>query len=257
MTTKKCSKCGITKSNTSDEYPWGSNQRGKKLSACCKVCVSLRNRQRLRSERIAALRHYSDGDPRCACCGDSNLEFLSFDHVNNDGAEQRRKNPGVSDIRSIATWLRKNNYPKDIRVLCYNCNCSIGFYGYCPHQQDGGWFWELNTRYEGAKSDLYCPQGHPMFGESLKFWQAADRRIERRRICQPCEASKSRDKKAVIRESTGNYAKSSLYCKRDHPMFGKYLRFAVKKNGTLNRLCAECRKLPKQKYANKLKELNL
>ncbi len=29
---------------------------------------------------------------------------------------------------------KKDNYPKnDFRILCWNCNCSRGFSGYCPH----------------------------------------------------------------------------------------------------------------------------
>lgn len=195
MNEKKCTTCGQVKDNISEEFPWLSNKKGVKLAASCKVCVALRTRRRRRSERVDALWHYSEGQPRCECCGDTKLEFLTFDHVNNDGAEQRRNNKGISHISNISTWLRKNNYPNDIRVLCYNCNCSIGFYGYCPHQDQGGWFDGYNTKYEGAKSELYCTQGHPMFGDNLNFWNNSERKSGIRRYCRPCEAAKRKTRR--------------------------------------------------------------
>lgn len=27
----------------------------------------------------------------------------------------------------------KENYPDSYRILCFNCNCSLGHRGYCPH----------------------------------------------------------------------------------------------------------------------------
>lgn len=72
---------------------------------------------------------------KCACCGESNIEFLSIDHINGKGNEHRRllKTKGGT---SFYHWLEKNNFPKDnFRLLCMNCNTSIGHYGYCPHQK--------------------------------------------------------------------------------------------------------------------------
>lgn len=79
--------------------------------------------------------HYSVGPvPKCACCGEVNQEFLAIDHINGNGNKHREslgfKAGGGS---SFYTWLVKNNFPEDFRVLCHNCNFSIGLYGYCPH----------------------------------------------------------------------------------------------------------------------------
>mgnify|MGYP001568273127 CR=1 FL=1 len=30
-------------------------------------------------------------------------------------------------------WLKQQGYPPGIRVLCFNCNCALGLFGYCPH----------------------------------------------------------------------------------------------------------------------------
>ena len=56
----------------------------------------------------------------CACCNESNVGFLSIDHINGGGRQHRR------DIKVTGTsfykWLKDNNYPPGYRVLCPNCN---------------------------------------------------------------------------------------------------------------------------------------
>lgn len=36
--------------------------------------------------------------------------------------------------RVFYDWLIKNDFPDGFRVLCYNCNMSLGFNGYFPHR---------------------------------------------------------------------------------------------------------------------------
>ncbi len=68
----------------------------------------------------------------CACCGENQLEFLTVDHINEDGAEHRRR---VG--RDICTYLRKHDYPPGFQVLCLNCNRSKHFGGgVCAHCRD-------------------------------------------------------------------------------------------------------------------------
>jgi hypothetical protein len=70
----------------------------------------------------------------CQCCGENNPEFLTIDHINEDGAKHR-KEIGKSAGCNFYRWLRKNNYPKDnFQLLCYNCNCAKHRFGYCPHK---------------------------------------------------------------------------------------------------------------------------
>lgn len=67
----------------------------------------------------------------CVCCGESNWQFLSIDHVNNDGAEHRKQ---IKRPEDMFRWLKKHNWPTGFRVLCFNCNLSRGHLGYCPHE---------------------------------------------------------------------------------------------------------------------------
>ena len=82
---------------------------------------------RKRKEYIIA--YYSNNTNKCECCNESNIEFLTVDHINGDGAQHRREIGGGH----LYHWLTKNKYPEGFRILCLNCNFSLGQYGYCPH----------------------------------------------------------------------------------------------------------------------------
>jgi len=59
---------------------------------------------------------------KCALCGEDNPHCLTIDHINGRSLED--------NLTGIALYLKlKNeNYPKDnYRLLCYNCNCALGF----------------------------------------------------------------------------------------------------------------------------------
>lgn len=71
---------------------------------------------------------------KCACCGESHLEFLQIDHVNGGGNLQR-KAIRRSSGQDFYHWLKSNHFPFGFRVLCANCNSAIGYYGYCPHSK--------------------------------------------------------------------------------------------------------------------------
>jgi hypothetical protein len=81
------------------------------------------------SWREQILNHYGRV---CSCCGETNWEFLAIDHVNG-GGNQHRKELGGS--KAVLKFIVTNNFPDDYRILCHNCNQSMGTYGYCPHQK--------------------------------------------------------------------------------------------------------------------------
>lgn len=63
--------------------------------------------------------HYCEGDPCCQHCGYPIMAALSIDHINENGAEHRRET-GLGGT-AMYCWLRKNSYPGDFQVLCFNC----------------------------------------------------------------------------------------------------------------------------------------
>ena len=52
--------------------------------------------------------------------------------ITNGGTKHRKVLGGGT---AFFKWLRDNNYPKEYRILCMNCNFSIGHFGYCPHKK--------------------------------------------------------------------------------------------------------------------------
>lgn len=99
------------------------------VSHLCRECQA----QEHRGFRYEVLSSYSGGEPKCACCGESMLDFLSIDHIDGGGNEHR-KQKGIWGS-GIYRWLKKNGFPAGYQVLCHNCNQAKGFYGICPHQR--------------------------------------------------------------------------------------------------------------------------
>jgi hypothetical protein len=97
---------------------------------------NIRRRQQLRELREEVIAHYGG---RCTCCGETTYEFLTLDHVNNDGGKQRELlrqmlGRGTQFSYSSANLAKKLDYPDYFQILCWNCNCAKAHHGICPHQ---------------------------------------------------------------------------------------------------------------------------
>ena len=117
--------------NTSNERlkyakKWYANNREKIIKQ--KVFSNLKAR---RLARLDCIKHYSDGKNCCECCGENHLEFLAIDHISGGGGKHRKK---LKEYLPLV--LKRQGYPKGYRILCHNCNMSLGFYGYCPHNRE-------------------------------------------------------------------------------------------------------------------------
>jgi hypothetical protein len=102
--------------------------------AKCERCAS-RNKNWLLALRRETLEAYG-GKCQCPCgCSTDEPEFLNVDHINGGGGKQRAEVKCPSGRAPFYSWLRKHGFPKDLfRLLCWNCNCSRGVYGYCPKE---------------------------------------------------------------------------------------------------------------------------
>ena len=85
------------------------------------------NRRAQQKRRRAYLDHY--GTKR-ECCGETITEFLNIDHLSRGGTAERKRLGGGDNANRKRM---KQGFPSGFQVLCYNCNCSLGHYGYCPH----------------------------------------------------------------------------------------------------------------------------
>lgn len=98
-----------------------------------------RHKERLKEERenlkFSVMAIYSDGQPICVCCGETEIRFLTIDHINNNGANHRKERANRLGHR-FYRWLKDNGFPDGYQVMCFNCNCGKFVNGgICPHKE--------------------------------------------------------------------------------------------------------------------------
>ena len=149
---RTCRDCGATK--TLDEFQAGKDARS--MTRRCRQCRNAKCRA-FRAAKLEACRaknrEWYDGNrARCAermrkrrrrlreqafdaygktcrCCNETAYEFLTIDHVGGGGREHR----ALVGNAYVYDDLEKRGYPPGFRTLCFNCNCAIGVFGFCPH----------------------------------------------------------------------------------------------------------------------------
>ena len=112
----QCKKCNRIKYDTGGRREYHLQYAKKN-----KDQITKREKQFHKKLKREVFDHYGG---TCACCGESHLIFLTIDHVNNDGADHRRKQVTKAPLlgKTMYRWLKKNNYPSGFQVLCFNCN---------------------------------------------------------------------------------------------------------------------------------------
>ena len=88
------------------------------------------HRIKIKTAAIAIL-----GD-KCACpgCNETNIKFLTIDHVHNNGARHRKQIGNSSN--KLHQWIVDSPHraTRVLRLLCWNCNCGRAVNsGICPH----------------------------------------------------------------------------------------------------------------------------
>lgn len=96
--------------------------------------ISERKKASIKRLKLEVLFHYGSNPPKCACCGETIIEFLTIDHIFKRGDEHRKKIKRFGS--SFYQWLKQNGFPDGYQVLCWNCNWgkTIKDGGICPHK---------------------------------------------------------------------------------------------------------------------------
>lgn len=174
-----------------------------------------KNREKSLQLKLQAFDVY--GGRKCACCGESILEFLQIDHVNDDGAEHRKEIGKYMIGVAFYKWLKRNGYPPGYQVLCANCNIAKSRYGQCPHQRDKCGVGVVPTKVTSAKS----------LGSVADCGQSPADQIA---CCNICGRKHSDDRKFrfyVDRCSETGLVRGTL-CSRCHFGIGKFADDAAK-----------------------------
>jgi hypothetical protein len=109
-----------------------TNYDPKKRAAYHQANLEKERRQSIEYNRALRREIYAHYGNKCAFCGDSNPSHLSIDHINNDGGKQRRQ--GIKATK-LLHWIKKNNYPDDLQLLCFTHNFEKGCYGTMTHAE--------------------------------------------------------------------------------------------------------------------------
>lgn len=114
---------------------WDETNRGRTWT---KEKKSAYDKQKRIQARLDVLKHYG---PQCNCCGEDNLLFLSIDHINNNGSEDRKKTQ-----TSMWEAVVKRCFPDDLQILCMNCNWGKRMNNNitCPHNEPQ-WIYSDNS----------------------------------------------------------------------------------------------------------------
>lgn len=64
---------------------------------------------------------------RCVCCREDDWRFLTIDHVEGDGGQDRKKG-------GFYRSLKRRGWPQEgLQLLCANCNSAKWWFDECPH----------------------------------------------------------------------------------------------------------------------------
>lgn len=148
----ECRKCGSLKDISEFYVDRSKKARADGRVSNCKKCSQQTARERKRreylypekrSEYARKRREYSKKlkaemivayGGKCICCSEVRAEFLTIDHIYGGGHKERQTRTGGV---AFYAYLRRLGWPTDkYRLLCWNCNCSRGFSGYCPHEKE-------------------------------------------------------------------------------------------------------------------------
>ena len=96
-----------------------------------------RSAERRRVVKRIVLTHYGNGAFRCTCCDETIEEFLTIDHLNGKGKDDRLARCGrEQNSHAFYLALISQSFPKGYSTRCLNCNLGRRGTpdGRCPHK---------------------------------------------------------------------------------------------------------------------------
>ncbi len=82
------------------------------------MAQAIRRRESLRRREIKEIVITAYGG-KCSHCGETNHEFMTLDHVNDDGKSHRDTEPTA---RNSWKWAKSRNFPATLQLMCMSCN---------------------------------------------------------------------------------------------------------------------------------------
>ena len=104
-------------------------ERSRRRKASRRAYYSQIDREERERTWAAILAAYG---PRCCCCGEGGVRFLTLDHVNGGGSRRAKTTAQrLLERRTLVRHLQTHGRDPRYQILCWNCNCARGHYGTC------------------------------------------------------------------------------------------------------------------------------
>jgi hypothetical protein len=68
---------------------------------------------------------------RCTCCGETEEQFLTIEHINGGGRKHRKR---VGSTEAVSREIIRAGFPNHFTILCMNCNWARRRGTACPHE---------------------------------------------------------------------------------------------------------------------------
>jgi hypothetical protein len=108
-----CTNCNHGKRINNGWCPKHSNLLLPKELQPAQLLYPERSQSRIKKKREV----FSKYGNACRCCGETQFEFLTLDHIYDDGKQHREQVSGC-----MYTWAANNDFPGMLQILCMGCN---------------------------------------------------------------------------------------------------------------------------------------
>lgn len=120
------------KKKTKERHDLNPNKYKKRYNKEKKFKYYNNNKDKINSKRRANYSYLREKllnilGNKCIICGITNSDFLTIDHINDNGAEERRKsgNSGTALVKHLNSLGWPEDYIKEnYQILCWNHNCT-------------------------------------------------------------------------------------------------------------------------------------
>jgi hypothetical protein len=98
---------------------------GKTLCQSCHDNQIVRMRDARKRNKILIYNHFGG---KCEHCGETDIRVMTLDHVDNDGAIDKKSDSGKKQITTawyvkLVRLINSNkSFPRKLQMLCYNCH---------------------------------------------------------------------------------------------------------------------------------------
>jgi len=156
---KLCGDCGQLKLVDCFNKHYNKISGGGLFKSCIKCknkAACARNKIRgtcMIDSRILKLEFLIAYGGKCTCCGETEIDLLTIEHIRGKGHELIYGNTNL-----LIRKLRKLEWPEGYTVLCWNCNLSTKNNRPCPHSKEYKEYkkeFETNIRKDFIKYKYY------------------------------------------------------------------------------------------------------